>query len=243
MKLNKNRFSKFIGLIIGIGLSFFTIHSISAQDFNEDYTGQVPVEVKVISQPDCPFQIKVLNVDNSNSRFQLVNYTLQNVSDKSIRAYVIAGGKTVTSMTTTKFFEPYQVETQQWDEERFNIKLNPTISLSVDYVYFTDGSSWGEDKLQMSKHIKQFYSGMKTALNDLTKALQGGRMDLMKILDQDSLNIEVPIPQANMDDKSSRGFQTGYKGAIRILQKEKNQDDNFILKKIEELKTALEDLK
>lgn len=115
--------------------------------------------------------------------------------------------------------------------------------MSVDYVYFADGSSWGEDKLQKSKKIIQFYTGMKAALDDLTKALQSGRTDLMKILDQDALDIQVPMPEPNMDNNSSRGFQTGYKGAIRILQKEKNQDDDFIFKRIEKLKTNLKDLK
>lgn len=232
-------------MLLNLGLGIFLIHTALAQKSDNDYQNQPPLSVEVVSQVDSPLLITILNVDNSNSSYQTVNYTVQNVSKMPIRAYTFLGykkqgGKFITNSFTTKLFQPKEVKVEEFVEERANIKSDEKLSLSIDYVDFSDGSSWGEDKYQTSEQIAQERAGRKAAIKHLKSVIDSqGQTALLNLLEQDILDLQVPIPDSKMSEQSQRGFRAGYKSVVSAVQENKNQENKILLKKLDEMEQVI----
>lgn len=250
-KLNfQNNRKYFIGLsvvmVVNFLLGVFLINNVLAQKTEINLTNQPAIKVEVVSQKNCPLLITVLDVDNnSDDVFQNIRYTIQNVSANPIRAYTLVGeqrvgGKIMTNSLMVKLFQPQQVKIAEFDEERANIKEDSKILLSIDYVEFANGSSWGKDKYQTSLQIKQEFAGRKAAI-DFFKNLIINRelITLTNALEQNILDYQVPILNGKMDDKELRGYKAGYKSIVSFLQENKTLGDENLLKKLDELEQIM----
>lgn len=234
-----------IVMLVNIALGVFLIHNVFAQKTNVDLTNQLPVKVEVESQKDSPLVVTVLSVETSGELFQNINYTIQNVDRKPIRAYTLVGrkkvgGKIMTRSFMVKLFQPQQVNIAQFEEERANIKEDTKITLSIDYVEFADGSSWGKDEYQTSEQITQEFAGREAAIDYFKRLIENNEQSsLSNELEQNIVDYQVPIPDRQMNEKAQRGFRTGYKSILSVLQENKNQSNELLLKKLQELEQAI----
>ncbi|HEX8737986.1 MAG TPA: hypothetical protein VF721_21820 [Pyrinomonadaceae bacterium] len=230
-------------MALNISLTVFLIRVSFGQSQKADFSSQPPVKVKILEQKDCPIQITVINVDNSALSAQNIVYSLQNISNKPIRAYTLLGngkndGKVVTNSFAIKLFQPSEYEYDDFFVER-EIAKEGTIFLSIDYVEFEDGSSWGKDREKKSKEIAGEREGRKAAIRHLKDLIKNqnanGENGIKTFLKQDVKEISVDVPDTNQPDEWKRGFRGGYKGVISILQRIKEQEIESLAKKLDEM--------
>lgn len=120
---------------------------------------QFPPKIEVRNQRDSPIVLSNLYVDASEPTKPKYGFTMTNVSDKPIRAYAIrdevsfgdaqavANGMKLSHLPSLSLlFLPNQSrQVEAGGDATYEQAVN-TITLSVDFVEFTDGTHWGEDK-------------------------------------------------------------------------------------------------
>ena len=227
--------------VINIALMSFLLHTSFGQA-TDKFTDQQPLKIEVAVQDICPLKITLVDVDNSDSSFQKINYAVQNVSGKPITGYVIWESGKSTGKVATNFFpiKPFQASVIYTGEsfvERENIKDDENVSLSVDYVEFADGSSWGNDTQGQSKHIAGGRAGVNAAAEQLSDLIGKGEVGVLTaLLKRDLVDIEVPLSGTAQNDKWQYGFRSGYKSAVSFLNKHWGKEDKEILEKLNEVR-------
>jgi hypothetical protein len=241
---NKSYFMAFFTvMLINLGLAIFLINNVMAQTSETSFKDQKPINVEVEEQKDCPIQLTVNYVDNSEELHQVINYTIQNTSKKSIKGFVILGGlkqnyKTITIFFPNKTIEPNTFSNGEFVEERVNIKENK-ILLSFDYVEFADGSSWGKDDKKQSENIKGGLAGAEYAVEKIrTFVERNNKEKLSDLFEKPLSDVEVSIPEnlINKGENWQRGFINGYKGIISNLKIEIAKDNKSLSERLYELK-------
>lgn len=228
-------------MLLNVLLAFILWHSVLAQTSDDIIRDQPPVVAEVIKQKDCPLSITVINVDNSALSFQRVDFVLQNTGNKSIRAYVLLGqakttGKINTNSFATKLLQTGEFHNDEVFMERKAIKESGRLFLSLDYVEFEDGSSWGADSQGFSKNIAGERAGRLAAIRK-TKDLITSRnlTDLTNLLNQNVAEMTVNVPESTMSDGWQKGYRTGYKGVFSILQRSKEGGIEALSTKLDEI--------
>ncbi|MBX3294322.1 MAG: hypothetical protein KF762_01185 [Acidobacteria bacterium] len=242
MKDNKKyRFSFFVVSVINVGLAVFLLNASFGQISGNNAMNQRPLKVEVTLQSDSPLSIMLINVDDSTLSSQTVNFAVQNIGSKSIRAYTILGktkasGKLLTNSFATRLFKTGEIEQNGLSFESEIIKENEVLFLSVDYVEFEDGSFWGEDSQGHSKLIAGERAGRLAAINRLKKLVKNNDFaTLTDLLGQKIAEISVSVPTSSQPGEWQRGYQRGYKAVISILQRSKEQEIDFLSTKLDEM--------
>lgn len=204
----------FLNLIIGGVL----LKNSFAQN-SQKFSNQKPIDVKVKEQNGSPLRIIIQNVDNSNAEFQIVNYTIQNISDKKIRAITFASDKITTVHYSAKFFESGTSLPSDLYIERENIRGHKEIIFSIDYVVFEDNTTWGDDVEKTSEGINGFQIGQKKAFDELTELFSNqNSSQIVDLLQQPTTEITPTTIDSIQTDKWQRGFRTGYKSVFSQLK-------------------------
>lgn len=249
LQSNKKYLMAFIlVMLLNIVIGVFLLQTVIAQKSADDFRNQLPIVAKVAFQENSPLLITVVNIDNSNTSYQVANYTLQNISGKSIRGYVIWGGEENAGKVTTNFlparaFQNNTIHTEELIIERANIKPEKTISLTVDYVEFDDGSSWGEDILGQSEHIAGGRAGAEAAAEQLKNIIEKRESAVLSsMLKQPLVDLEVPLPEIykSKSEKWQDGFRNGYKSIVGFIKSMQEGKEEELIKKLGEIKNNLQ---
>lgn len=237
-----------IVMILNVCLGIFLIRNVLAQTSDDKLKNQLPIKVEVVEQKDNPILITVINVDNSAESYQKINYAVQNIGNKSIRGYVVWGsgkntGKIITNFLPTKLFQPNASFTEELFIERENLKSDGKISLTIDYVAFEDGSSWGEDTQGQSEQINGGCVGAATAAEQFVKIIENkDEATLNNIMKKPLLEVEIPLPEGfkNKSEKWQTGFRGGYKSIISYIKKQQDKGGKELLESLNEIKQNLQ---
>lgn len=181
-------------------------------------------EVSVYSQPDSPLQLSnvVPSWRKSNDfKGQEVNmlsieFISQNIGDKSIRAYTIRQfsgdfdsdiGATIFSYAPTDsgLLKPNQLRHENIGESGSSVTPEK-IKIAVDFVAFTDGSTWGKDASKSAQQLAGVRGGGAAALEYL-KGInkQDGIEAVIKTLDE----MKELLPPVDKSEIWKRGFRSG----------------------------------
>lgn len=208
--------------VLNVLLAGFLLHTSFGQ--TSGISKQKPIAVEIVAQNESPIVIISTNVDNTAESYQTVNYSIQNIGLKKIKALVLLrSDHSGTGATSTNFFQsftPGQVIQNSFIEERSNIKPGGKTFLSFDFVVFQDGSSWGKNSQKQSDYIFAHLEGQKTAVNYVKPLLADPNKDAVsKLLQQQLTDINPPD---EVDSQKStewrRGFVAGYRLIIGRLQ-------------------------
>ena len=243
---NKRKGKKYLVTFIAITalnlvLGAFLIHKSSGQ--TNKHADQKPLIVEVIAQNDNPLRIMLIDIDNSALSVQKVNYTIQNIANKPVRGYVIwAKGKNTGKITTnffpTKSFQPGTVYTEELSVEREGIKPDESLSLSIDYIEFEDGSSWGEDIQGQSEHLIGARAGVEVAVKELRSLINNRETAaLTALLEKNLVDVDVSLPKTAQSEKWRTGFTDAYKAIVGFLNNQRGQGHNELLKKLDEIES------
>jgi hypothetical protein len=250
LKLNKKTYTLafIVVTILNVVLAGFLLRTVLAQTDNKTYKNQPSIVAVSAKQNDSPLLITVVNVDNSNPRYQIVNFTIQNITNKPIRGYVILGGsgssgKVITNFLPAKSFQPSAIVTEELLIERENIKSDKPFSLSVDYVEFENGNFWGEDSEGQSEQIAGGRAGAEAAADQFINLIDKRETATMdETMKKPLSEVEVRIPETFKDknEKWQNGFSNGYKGIISFLKNQREKSDDETLKKLREIRKNLQ---
>lgn len=114
---------------------------------------------------------------------------------------------------------PGQIKQDSFAEARANIRADSKLDLSLDYVEFGDGSSWGKDSQLQSEYILGMSEGQRIALKQINDFLvQQNKDAIFKLLQQQITETNPPIINKEKSDKWQNGFINGYRTVLMKLQ-------------------------
>jgi hypothetical protein len=228
-------------MALNVCLAVFLIRNVFAQTTADKLKDQPPIVAEVLEQKDSPLLITVNNVDNSDESYQTVKYVVQNIGSKSVRTFTVYSNGRNTGQVIINSLALKSLQTNEFKEgqvfiERENIKPDEKILLSVDYVVFEDGSSWGNDTQQKSKEITGEWAGRKFAVQYFKELIKNRDITtLTNVLEQEVAEISIPPIDSNQTEEWEKGFQRGYKSVVAILQQNKKQGTNALSAKLDEI--------
>jgi len=179
-----------------------------------------PAIVTVQPQMDTPLVMSAPRIVGGNEEYKEIAFDLINVSDKPIRAYAIKQEVVVagTPRSRTALFisldltNSPRLQVNQLTTSSNTFDLIPSkeahVSLSIDYVEFSDGTIWGPE----SAKYAQVSAGQRAAMQVLSKRLRsflsaGNPDEVMSAIETGAASIEPPA-----------GRSDEWKGAFRLAR-------------------------
>jgi hypothetical protein len=194
--------------------------------------------VFVENQAGSPLRIVLVEIKTEPGTTELV-FELTNTSTKLIRAYAIqqkvASGEKQRkeSVFNDLSLAGLSLSPESSRKEITTIEVldpKPTIALSVDFVEFADGSTWGIDNSASAERLKGQRTGFKSLNNLYSETYKKeGAVGLTKALE--SASQFSPVPDGYSSEWKA-GFRTGQRIAAGRLKKTLEAGDT---KKVEAL--------
>ncbi|HEX8396374.1 MAG TPA: hypothetical protein VF644_02940 [Pyrinomonadaceae bacterium] len=206
-----------------------------------------PPRINVKKQTNVPLLISTAVVTSNNPLKPIYNYTLTNLSSKSVRAYtikseVLFGEKNAQEIGSTLTHLPTMSNLLQSNQSRhisggggsnYSEPVNEII-LSVDFVEFADGSAWGEDYFKAAERLAGQRAGGKAAISNFRQKLGTAEFRFTSNeIESESLELASAV-----DKSKSSTWKDGYQSGIGIVRNRLNRALNE--GGIEEVKKELE---
>jgi hypothetical protein len=157
-------------------------YSASAQSTADTRPAKLShVEVSIRPQADSPLRVTFVGESPEELKTPHVLLAVENVSAKPISAYSIGckltvwGEEVVTPGVGATSIAPVAV-LNPGDRRSAGVP-NPErspVQVWVDYVEFTDGTTWGPDATKYSEHLAGRRAGMRAEVDRLRELLKAG---------------------------------------------------------------------
>jgi hypothetical protein len=227
MKLNGN--ASLIARILILGILISCLGLLSIKRINtSNASGQkasVPA-VSVQQQPDTPLRINLLSTDPFDQRDPEIVYEITNVSAKPVRAYNISqvtlrGTQDSRGMLLTNL-ELSNVVLRPGQYFTESITFQPSadtpsqVTLSVDFVEFADGTTWGPNLYKADEMVAGQRAGAREAKKRIQKAYKSeGVKAALNLVETDPVGA-TPLPEAAQNWEA--GYHRGYSATLRRLK-------------------------
>jgi hypothetical protein len=136
---------------------------------------------------------------------------VRNDSQKSIRTIVITGfPKDANHVVGFGTLRPGATRKLSYGDLNAR-KTNEMFTLAVDYVLFTDGTHWGEDKAGESEFVYGILDGQKRIYQEVKKLNDGSDEALIEFLTKPSnSNLPAELSPPGGRTRKDEGFARGY---------------------------------
>jgi hypothetical protein len=205
-----------------------------------------PPRITVKKQTNVPLLISTAVVTSNNPLKPIYNYSITNISSKSIRAYTIKSeilygeknaqqiGSILTHLPTlSKLLQSNHSQQESRGGTTYSEPVNEII-LSVDFVEFADGSAWGEDYFKAAERLAGQRAGGKVAISNFRQKLGTAEFRFTSNeIESESLELASAV-----DKSKSSNWKDGYQSGIGIVRNRLNRALNE--GGIEEVKKELE---
>ena len=220
--------------LLSVAFAASLANTASAQNAVSVEQVKTPITVEIASQLDSPLHVSLVGVDETDERVKKISLTLQNVTERTIRGFVIATNYGNVGGETTISFFPSKPRTAGSSSEVLtiageNTRLSPNLTVFIDYVLFTDGTAWGADIRKNADLLSGNTGGAYYAANKFSELIKLGPTSLDDILAKPTAETEVELPPEaeNQSEAWRRGFRSGYKGFIHFV-KVHHGDPDFV---------------
>jgi hypothetical protein len=219
MQTDKQRlFQK--ALALTVLLTCLGVLSHKAQKAFTTYAGQRAIQlpnISVVPQPTSPLRISSARFEGANQEQHDIVFNITNIGGEPVSAYALrqdvsAGGKSRSSVLlfdlglTDSVLSPRQSVTRADTFQPLADEPN-TLSISIDYVEFSDGTKWGPDTFRSAEQVAGQREGARQAIKRLGEILNtsGPRAVL------DTVNSEAvsASPPAGHSVRWVEGFHKG----------------------------------
>ena len=168
-------------------------------------------EVIVLSQPDSPLLVTTSSrwATPGAEIFDLY-VVVKNRDTKSIRAFTtrIDFGERKPACIVDNIYFPGKVLKQDEGDGKSRflaVNKNSAIQVSVDYVEFVDGSTWGQDTCRTVEYLAGERAGGDAAIKWFTNLIQEkGTKAVVEIIRSGSVNVEKPHSTSAWWDQAFR---------------------------------------
>lgn len=180
------------------------------------------LNVTIQPQPESPLQIIAVSILSVDARTPQFEFSVYNAGDKPIRAYTITrslendgtrpAGATVTNLLAAhEILQPGQTKKESVTDATREAPVK-NLSLAVDFIEFTDGTTWGRDVYNTAERLAGQRAGGRAAAEYFKRALaKKGPSPLAELLGSEA---ELPIPEGHSPAWAD-GFRAGV-GLIRV---------------------------
>lgn len=211
--------------------------------------GGVPIEI-VLKTPQDSCSKDDLTCMNNGDPFisNPVRYDLRNISNKAIRSYVV-----VFDRRNERLIEiiSYLADLPEKGKElyrAYTADRKEKVSISLDYIEFADGSTWGPDRLRKSKEIAAYWAGIDSAIQRLKDLVKNDVSSdyFIKRASSISASSWLGILDKDPDIGIERARASGYRQVVHLLLLESegylqpSQFEQELQKKAHELARKLE---
>jgi len=186
----------------------------------------------VQTQIDAPLVISAPRILSIEEQYVEIAFELTNVSNKAIRTYAIkqeveGDPSTKLSLSNLDLTNSPRLNVNRSVTNFDTFDLNPSkethVSLSVDYVEFSDGARWGTDSAQSADRSE----GQRAAAQILSKRLlailyKGDPRDVMNAIDAGKVNIDPPIQRSQ---EWKEGFRMACNSTASHLKRVQSHGD------------------
>jgi hypothetical protein len=182
-----------------------------ARTFSPPDTAQSPT-VYVLPQPGVPLLISSAVINLANPSVPQIDCIVTNVSDKPIQSYAVlrnvSGDKRSYNLTLNHIlsldsvFQPFQTRPESLIIDSEPIK---SITLSIDFVEFIDGSTWGDDTCRSAERLAGQRAGARAAKDHLIKKV-GNPSALLNAVAAGEADVDLPPGHSPSWEE---GFHTG----------------------------------
>ena len=218
---------RIVGILGAVLLNMVLLFTlVSLQTFSSAVPAAQTPTVSVAEQRDVPLLIIFEGYDFSVPSSPQVIYNVQNNSDKPVRAYSIleetvagafrgTGVKIVNLDKGRKFLQPAQTRRETCD---ISSQAEPVtaLALSVDFVEFSDGTTWGVDTRRSGEYVAGQREGKKAVVRKLRETRDaegvGAVVELLK--KKEGELVELP---AGRSQEWEYGFRVGRNAALYQL--------------------------
>ncbi|HEY0323337.1 MAG TPA: hypothetical protein VGC66_20435 [Pyrinomonadaceae bacterium] len=184
------------------------------------------VNVTAQKQVGSPITLEIISVTSSNPKEPVFSYDVINTGSKTIKAYAIRNDVTVGSDVNSgvtysymhepsAFLYPGTRRLESFGSVTYGGDVSKVV-LSVDYVEFEDGATWGDDIFKISEKFAGQREGYRAAIKKLRENFKSkGRGALLSALENDFTDL---YPQADKPQQWKDGFNNGLKIARSRLK-------------------------
>lgn len=177
-------------------------------------------QIVIVSQPDSPLQLSdavpkfeiIKEIDGREWKQLYINLSKKNISQKTIRAYTLIvpmelewSGLTCPSSSKGLLHINQQrkgeINLGSYDEDS-----PKKIEISVDFVEFTDGTTWGLDVSNSSQTLAGMRAGGKAGQEYLLKIK--GEKGINRVIEAVDEVQNISLPE-NQNNDWQRGFKIG----------------------------------
>jgi hypothetical protein len=174
-------------------------------------SAQAPV-ISITPQPDAPIRISLGKILSDNPYEPAFEYSLLNVSDKSIRAHVIRTDDWLMGSTLSIHKFPWESRKTQPGSYGENMKSSEPIErvrISIDFVEFVDGTTWGPNTTNAAERLAAHHVGWRAERDRLLNLLEeGGTTAVITDIEPDDIQITPPSGH-------SAHWEGGYRLGVR----------------------------
>jgi hypothetical protein len=183
-----------------------------------------PPQLTIEQQPESPLVVTPTSTDFTDPYRPKYRYQITNTSDKTVRAYAIRreisfgadqpkqiGVMFAHMPSLSLLLRPNQFKQTEQDDA---VLSNPAkeIILSVDFVEFDDGTTWGDDSFMSSDRLAGQRAGGKEAIRRFKEIFRTGGLDALTTI-IDKSDTVLPENQTN-----SQTWQEGFREGVGITR-------------------------
>jgi len=195
--------------------------------------------VQVESQPDSPLQFSSTKILSPDPFSPAIEFTVVNKGKKGIRAFTLthelvtdrgnSKGATFTHLAVQKtVLRPGQSKDDTL-QEPYSSAFVKSIILSIDFVEFENGETWGKDFYNSAERLAGQRAGGAAILKHLLQVRKDkGPSDLLEAVSSEE---DAIPPQEGHSPEWQDGFKTGL-GLVRVRLKKAQREGG--LKRVEE---------
>jgi len=196
--------------------------------------------VQIESQPQSPLQFSSTKVLSSDPFSPNVEFTVTNKGGKGIRAYTITrelvtdGGSRRAAILThltaqREALQPGQSKSDSVNEPHSPVSIN-SIILSIDFVEFVNGETWGKDEYNSAERLAGQRAGGHAAIEYFRQLrVKKGSSALLETITSEEDEI---VPAQGGSSEWQDGFKTGV-GLVRLRLKRAKQEGGLIRVELE----------
>ena len=187
-----------------------------------------PALVIIVPQPNSPLLISLSTSSTVDAYEPKIQFQVSNVSRRLIRTYSIrhqdisayskSGGVILSMPNSIPYENLFQPGQSRLGEISGSIYSDPIlkVKLSIDFVEFADGTTWGKDVHKSAEKLEGCRAGERAVSDALLPFLNtGGIQAVGEAFELDRLEIEAP---PGVSSKWAEGFRLG-----KAVQRERIQ--------------------
>lgn len=198
-------------LTLGVLASWLWVFTIGAVE--------QPPRLTIKSQPESPLQLSILQIVPSELiGSSVITMVVTNESATTVRAFAVAlsEGNSATGVLLINAQHDQQMlrgnEIKPITLRRTDKEIQAGITLSVDYVEFENGNSWGPDTFDSSNSLAGERDGVHHAIAALADRKKNQGVVAL------SLDLEPTIAAISMPSNHSANWEQGFQRGVSTVR-------------------------